>query len=108
MGDFVETLVETKISLDSVYVPSGDVVAREIEGEIIIVPLTSGIGDMDDELYALNDTGKAIWQKLDGKRNLKTLIEELSAEFEATAEEMKGDVTGFLGELLRRGMILEA
>ena len=32
-----------------VCVPSRDVVAREIEGDLIIVPLVSGIGDADDE-----------------------------------------------------------
>ena len=33
---------------------------REIEGELIIVPLVAGIGDADDELFTLNETGKAI------------------------------------------------
>ena len=37
--------------------PSEDVVAREIEGEFIIVPLAAGIGDMEDELYSLNESG---------------------------------------------------
>ena len=48
--------------------PSGDVVAREIEGESIIVPLVAGSGDMEDELFTLNDTGKAIWDQFDGRR----------------------------------------
>jgi len=49
------------ITPESVCVPSEDVVSREIEGELIIVPIASGIGDMDDELYTLNDPGRAIW-----------------------------------------------
>ena len=53
--------------MDAVYAPSEDVVAREIEGELIIVPLVAGIGDMEDELYTLNETGRAIWDRLDGK-----------------------------------------
>jgi len=48
------------IALEDVYKPSGDVVAREIEGEIVIAPLVTGIGDMEDELFTLNDAGKAI------------------------------------------------
>jgi len=32
---------------DTICAPSDDVVAREIEGEIVIVPLTAGIGDAD-------------------------------------------------------------
>ena len=34
-------------------------------GEIIIVPLVAGIGDMEDELFTLNDTVKASWGQLD-------------------------------------------
>ena len=62
-----------RIALEDVYTPSGDVVAREIEGEIIIVPLVAGSGDMEDELFTLNDAGKAIWDQLDGRRSLDRL-----------------------------------
>ena len=51
-----------ELMLDAKCTPSEDVVAREIEGDVIIVPLVSGIGDEDDELYTLNPTGQAIWQ----------------------------------------------
>jgi hypothetical protein len=44
----------TGVTLDTVCVPSMDVVAREIEGDMVIVPLVAGIGDADDELYTLN------------------------------------------------------
>ena len=47
------------VKTDGVYAPSEDIVAREIEGEIIIVPLVAGIGDMEDELYTLNETGSS-------------------------------------------------
>ena len=58
------------VSLQTVCAPSDDIVAREIEGEIIIVPLVAGIGDADDELYTLNETGQAIWAHLDGQKTL--------------------------------------
>jgi len=70
------------ISAEDVYGPSDDVVAREIEGEIIIVPLVAGIGDIEDELFTLNETGKAIWDKLDGQRSLADVVAELTPEFE--------------------------
>ena len=77
--------MELKNEHGPVYVPSDKIVAREIEGELIIVPLSAGIGDMEDDLYTLNETGRAIWDKLDGKRNLESLIDELAAEFETSA-----------------------
>lgn len=97
-----------KVSLDVAYVPSEDVVARVIEGELIIVPLTAGIGDMEDELYTLNETGTAIWNLLDGKMTLKDVAWKLSAEFEAPEDELERDVLGLVTELYQRRMLVEA
>lgn len=99
--------MEASVCLDVAYVPSDDVVARKIEGELIIVPLVAGIGDIEDELYTLNDIGKTIWDKLDGKRSLKNVVEELSAEFDAPAKEIERDVIGLVEELLKRRMVTE-
>ena len=67
-----------KSELEKIYIPSENVVAREIDGEMIIVPLTAGIGNMEDELYSLNETGKAIWKKLDGNESLGNIVSSLS------------------------------
>jgi hypothetical protein len=99
--------METKIDLDVSYIPSEDIVAREIEGELIIIPLVSGIGNIEDELFTMNETGRAIWEKLDGKRSLKDVVEKLSAEFEAPEGQIKKDVIGLVEELLKRKMVVE-
>ena len=95
------------INKDAVFTPSDDVVAREIEGELIIIPLVAGIGDMEDELYTLNDTGKAIWNLLDGQATLDEIISALSQEFDAPPGEIEHDVHGLVGELLKRRMLVE-
>ena len=99
--------MEAEVRMDSVYAPSDDVVAREIEGEIIIVPLVAGIGDMEDELFTLNETGKVIWSHLDGRKTLSALVEELASEFGAPAAEIAQDVAGFVQELVKRSMLVE-
>jgi hypothetical protein len=98
--------VDIDIRLDHVYVPSDDIVAREIEGELIIVPLVAGIGDMEDELFALNDTGKDIWRKLDGKTTLAGVADALAAEYGAQPGEIERDVIGLVEELTRRRMLV--
>ena len=98
--------MDADVSLEKSYIPSEDIVAREIEGEIIIVPLVSGIGDMEDELYTLNETGQAIWKLLDGKRSLGEVIAELAKEFEG--EEIRRDVLGFVIELVKKRILVEA
>lgn len=95
------------IDLKKQYLPSDDVVIRDIEGELIIVPLTSGIGNLEEELFTLNETGRAILNKLDGKKSLKEVIEELAEDFEAPTEEIEADVTGLVKELVKRKILIE-
>ncbi len=98
--------MDIPVDLNRAYGPSDDVVAREIEGEVIIVPLVSGIGDMEDELYTLNDTGRAIWRKLDGTKLLKDVVLELAEEFDSSPGAIEEDVVGLLEELVKRKMVV--
>jgi hypothetical protein len=91
---------------DCVYVHSDDVVSREIEGELIIVPISSGIGDIEDELYTLNDTGRAIWNLMDGRRTLREIAVELTNVYNGSLENITRDVAGIVGELARRKIIV--
>ena len=98
--------MDIDISLDQVYAPSDDIVAREIEGELIIVPLVAGIGDMEDELFSLNDTGKDVWRRLDGKTTLAAVASALATEYSAQPAQIERDVIGLVGELVRRKMLV--
>lgn len=99
--------METKVSLNNIYLPSQEVVVRDVQGEFIIIPITSGIADLEDEIFTLNETGRTIWERLDGKKSLKQLSEELSVEFEAPAQEViERDVLGLTEELLKRRMLV--
>lgn len=96
------------ILLDSRYFPSENIVAREIEGELIIVPLVSGIGDLDDELFTMNETGKAIWKLLDGKNSLDDVIAKITLEYDGLKETISQDVIGLVEELTNRGILVES
>jgi len=100
--------MQEKIDMEAAYVHSEDIVAREIEGELIIVPLVSGIGDMEDDLYTLNETGQAIWKQLDGKKRLKEVVKALSEEFDDPESKIEPDVLGLVEELARRKMVVVA
>jgi hypothetical protein len=98
--------MRVKVDIDATYLPSEDIVVREIEGELIIVPLVSGIGDMEDELFTLNETGRAIWERLDGKKPLGDIVGELCSEYDASPGEIERDVIGLVEELLKRKIIV--
>ena len=84
---------------------SADIVSREIEGELIIVPITSGIGDMEDELFTLNDTGKEIWSRIDGVHSLEDISTNLSYEYQAPLDVITKDVVGLSQELVNRRIL---
>ncbi len=92
--------------LESAPKPSADVVARLIEGDLIIVPLAAGIGDMEDELYSLNETGKAVWDLLDGKRTLAQVVAALAEVYDVDEVVLRTDVLGLVDELLKRKILV--
>ena len=98
--------MENEVSLDKAYSPSKDIVARDVMGELIIVPLASGIGNTEDEIYTLNETGRAIWDRLDGRTTLKDIAKVLAREFDALPGEIERDIQGLIGELFHRRMVI--
>ncbi len=98
---------QSAVNLDRIYVPSEDIVAREIEGELVIVPLAAGVGNMEDELYSLNDTGREIWRRLDGKADLQAVVSALCKEYNADPDLITQDVVGLVEELLKRRIVVE-
>ena len=95
------------IGLDAIYALSEDIVAREIEGELIIVPLVAHVGNMESELYTMNETGRSIWESLDGKRDLREVISLLSRKYNAPIDDIEPDVIGLVKELVSRRMLVE-
>ena len=85
---------------------SDDVVARLIEGQLLIVPLVSGVGDLEDELYTLNETGRAIWEKLDGNRTIDEVAREMAREFDVAEEAVRLDVINLVEDLVGRKILV--
>jgi len=92
--------------LDRIYKPSPNVVARAIRDELIIVPITSGVGGVQDELFTFNETGKALWEKLNGTDSLRVIVAKLKKEYSSAENEIAGDVLGLAGELVKKGVIV--
>lgn len=98
--------LQAEIRLDGAYALSPAIAAKELEGEIVIVP--AGTGAIEDALYALNNTAKALWGHFDGSRTLKDIADDLLSQFEASPSEIEKDVRDFAEELLRKHMLVES
>lgn len=93
------------MAMDDIYCHSEDVVARMIEGELILVPLVTGIGSMENEIYALDETGKEIWTRMDGQKTVAEIIADLEKSYQSSVRSIKSDVMGLMGELAKRRLI---
>jgi hypothetical protein len=93
------------IELNTLVKISNDILARKIEGETILIPLSAGVGNADEELYSLNESALVIWEKLDGRRNIGEICRELAETHEAPLAAVQQDVLGFISELISRKMV---
>lgn len=100
-------MMELNVKLQNCYIPSEDVVARDVHGEFVIIPIISGVGDADDAIFSLNKFGRAIWDALDKERSLKEVAVLLAAQFDGDTTEIENDVAGLAAELLKRKMIVQ-
>ncbi|MBN2525794.1 MAG: PqqD family protein [Deltaproteobacteria bacterium] len=88
-----------EFSNTSIFIHSDAVAWREVDGEILIVPIRMTPGE-GTGVYRLNRTATFIWKQLDGVRNMETLISELVTRFEVTSADAKKDTRELLGDLL--------
>ncbi len=89
---------------DAVVAAQEDLVSRDIGGEIILVPVRAGVGDLDG-VYALNEVGGAIWRRLDGRATVGELAADIAEEYDVAAACAERDVGRFLAELAGAGLV---
>lgn len=95
------------INCQSSYDVSKEVITRQIEGELVIVPMVEGIGDLDSQMFSLNETGTAVWEKLDGKTTLEEIIRELANEYNTSYDQIKTDVLDIMQMFEKMGLLIE-
>jgi hypothetical protein len=84
-----------------------DVVQRQVAGEVFLVPIRGRLADLQ-ELFVLSETGRSIWERLDGRHSLDDLVAGVVREFEVEAEQARSDALAFIGQLEEAGLIEEA
>ena len=91
----------------AVYALSSELIAREVDGDLVLIPLPSDEGVLTEGIYQVSKTGKNILEKLDGRKSLCNVIDELTAYYDSSRDELERDVLEFVADLLRRGLIVE-
>ena len=85
--------------IETVYCKNSDFVQRDVAGECILVPIKRRLSDVNS-IYVLNDTGAALWNRIDGKRSVQDIHADFFEEYDVTAEQLRQDFETLLADLL--------
>jgi hypothetical protein len=80
-------------------------VSRTIAGDVIIVPVRGGVGDLD-AIFTLNSVGATIWKLIDGGTPIERLAAAVSLEYEVSQAAASADVQEFVELLTRKGLLV--
>jgi hypothetical protein len=83
----------------AIFAKNPDFVQRDVAGECILVPLRRNLAE-SNSIYVLNDTGTAVWNRIDGQRSVAAIADEFIAEYDVTVEQLGRDLETLLADLL--------
>ena len=88
------------------YRKNEDVIARQIAGETLLVPIRGDLAGIQ-RIFALDKVAEYIWQQLDAETTLEAIRDGVLANFDVSMEQAEADIEGFIAELLEAGLIVE-
>jgi len=86
------------------FIRNHEVVSRNIEGELIIVPIRSGVGDLNS-LYTLNPVGSVLWDFMTEGHTVAEMVQRICDEFEVPATQAEQDIEAFLDSLVEEKLV---
>jgi hypothetical protein len=90
--------------LDKSFVKDDNLMARNIAGETLIVPIRNSVGDLNS-IYTLNEVGAVVWQMIDGRTRVEQIVGAISREYDVTADEAASDVVELIDSMAEAGLI---
>jgi len=83
----------------AIYARHPDYVQRDVAGECILVPIKRTLTDANS-IYVLNETGAALWKRIDGQRTAQDIVTDFCNEYEVATDQLAKDFTLLLDDLL--------
>lgn len=88
----------------SIFIQKPNIVARQIAGETLLVPISGNLADMQ-KLFAVQDVGALIWEKLNGRNDEEQICDAIVTKFDIDKESARKDFLRFIDELQTAGLI---
>ena len=83
----------------AVYAKHPDYVQRDVAGECILVPVRRSLKD-SNSIYVLNETGAALWQRLDGTCTVGDIRAAFLEDYDVAPDQLHQDFDTLLADLL--------
>ncbi len=81
-----------------VFIKNPDFIARKIGGELVLIPLQKKIYDISS-IYNMNEMACQIWERLDGRKALEDIQQELLDVYDVTPETLSQDMQTLMEQL---------
>ncbi len=92
------------VQSDARFIRNPEVVCRQIEGELIIVPIRRGVGDLNS-LYTLNSVGSTLWEYMTDGHTVPEMVTRICDEFDVTAAQAEADIQEFLDSMVQEKLV---
>ena len=83
----------------AIYTKHPDYVQRDVAGECILLPIRRTLTEANS-IYVLNETGAALWNRIDGQRTAQDIVTDFCNEYEVATDQLAKDFTSLLDDLL--------
>jgi hypothetical protein len=83
----------------AIYTRHPDYVQRDVAGECILVPIRRTLAEANS-IYVLNETGAALWNRIDGQRTAQDIVTDFCGEYDVATDQLTKDFTSLLDDLL--------
>ena len=75
-----------------------ELIRREIAGDVILVPVGGTVLE-NNGLFALNELGAFLWDRLESAEDEESLVQAVLSEYEVDEDTARTDVAAFLQKL---------
>ena len=81
---------------------------RELDDTFLVIP--SNMKNVENKIiyYTLNEVGREVWKRLDGKKTLNDIEEELLAIYDIDRGRLLSDIRELLSDMEDKGVVVKA
>jgi len=92
---------------EQIYCKDPSIVARQIAGEMILVPIRQNVADLES-IYLLNETALFAWEHFDGSLSLADIRDKITQEFDVDELQAGQDLLELVVDLERVKAVVKA